>query len=71
MDVDHIVPRSLGGPDHRWNFQVLESSVNRRFGNRFGLDKCVRNGLDRCVVAALATLVCGDLKALVSRGLIP
>ncbi len=32
LDVDHLWPRSRGGADHPWNYQLLESSVNRSLG---------------------------------------
>lgn len=34
MDVDHIRPKSWGGPDHWDNLQVSHSSCNRRKGAR-------------------------------------
>lgn len=33
LDVDHIVPSSLGGPDNAVNYHLLPSSVNRSIGN--------------------------------------
>jgi hypothetical protein len=41
MDIDHIVPHSLGGADHPANYQVLPSSVNRSLGNSWNRDKCI------------------------------
>ncbi len=34
MDVDHIVPKSKGGTDHRSNLQLLCAGCNRKKGNR-------------------------------------
>lgn len=28
-DIDHIIPRSQGGPDLPWNYNPLDSSINR------------------------------------------
>ena len=33
-EVDHIIPRSLGGPHAPWNLQVLTKSHNASKGNR-------------------------------------
>lgn len=32
-DIDHIIPRSKGGPDAPWNYNPLPSSINRSLGN--------------------------------------
>lgn len=32
IDIDHIVARARGGPDRPWNYQPLESSINRSLG---------------------------------------
>lgn len=60
-DIDHIVPKALGGPDHPWNYQVLESSVNRSLGADFGVAKCWNAG-PKCVLAvgswAVSALAC-------------
>jgi hypothetical protein len=34
MDVDHIIPKSMGGPDHWDNLQVAHPRCNRSRGNR-------------------------------------
>jgi hypothetical protein len=34
LDVDHAFPRSRGGVDHPWNYQLMESSLNRGLGNK-------------------------------------
>jgi hypothetical protein len=36
IDADHIWPKSLGGADHPWNYQQMESSLNRSLGNSLG-----------------------------------
>ncbi|MCC6559207.1 MAG: HNH endonuclease [Polyangiaceae bacterium] len=28
-DIDHIIPRSRGGPDLPWNYNPLDASINR------------------------------------------
>lgn len=28
-DIDHIIPRSRGGPDMPWNYNPLDASINR------------------------------------------
>lgn len=33
IDADHIWPKSKGGANHPWNFQRMESSLNRSLGN--------------------------------------
>ena len=32
-DIDHVFPRSWGGVDHPWNYEVMSSSLNRSLGN--------------------------------------
>lgn len=32
IDIDHVWPRSRGGPDRPWNYMPLESSINRSLG---------------------------------------
>ncbi len=53
LDVDHIIPRSLGGPDNPMNYQLLDSSLNRSLGAGGLLDKFVATPLP--FLAALAT----------------
>ncbi len=31
-DIDHLWPHSKSGVDHRWNYQVIDSSMNRSLG---------------------------------------
>lgn len=30
--IDHIIPRAYGGPDHRWNLQLLHAGCNSAKG---------------------------------------
>ena len=62
MDVDHIVPRSLGGADHPDNYQLLPSSENRSIGNDWGEGKCAAVGAERCGRAVRASNECGSLR---------
>ena len=39
-DIDHIIPKSLGGADHPSNYQVLDSSLNRSLGATWNREKC-------------------------------
>lgn len=58
MDVDHIVPRSLGGADHPANYQLLTSSMNRSLGNQWDSGKCfAARGL--CAAAVAISRKCG------------
>jgi hypothetical protein len=60
-DIDHLWPRSLGGADHPWNYQVLDASLNRSLGNNVWR-KFVAQPLgviQGAVVSALAALGCG------------
>ena len=34
LEVDHIIPRSKGGTDHKHNLQLLCGNCNRKKGNR-------------------------------------
>ena len=60
LDVDHIVPRSLGGADHPLNYQLLPSSVNRSLGASWGFGKCLGVGLARCAGAIVTSIHCGS-----------
>lgn len=62
LDVDHIVPRSLGGADHPANYQLLPSSTNRSLGNRWGIDKCLTADRDRCGEAVAVSHRCGTYR---------
>jgi len=59
MDVDHIVPKSLGGADHPSNYQLLDSSTNRSLGNTWDVVKCVSAG-PKCLAAIASSFVCGS-----------
>lgn len=64
MDVDHIVPRSLGGADHPDNYQLLPASVNRSLGNTWNEDKCLSVGGERCARAVAISRKCGSFRSL-------
>lgn len=60
-DVDHIVPRSLGGADHPSNYQLLDASKNRSLGAEWTTRKCaVSNG--RCAEAVAVSRKCGSFR---------
>lgn len=59
LDVDHIVPRSLGGADHPSNYQLLSSSLNRSLGATWNADKCSAAGVQICAVAVAVSKLCG------------
>ena len=59
IDVDHIVPRSLGGLDHPLNYQLLDASTNRSLGAAFGAEKCQMVGLALCAAAVAISQRCG------------
>ncbi len=61
-DVDHIVPRSLGGADHPLNYQWLGASENRSLGNYWGPTKCLAVGKVRCALAIAISVKCGSFK---------
>ena len=57
-DIDHIVPRSLGGADHPANYQILSSSKNRSLGNAWNATKCADAGA-KCAGAIAVSRRCG------------
>ncbi len=61
FDVDHVLPRALGGADHPWNYQLLDSSLNRSLGAGV-MEKIVSEPLatlQGLVASALVSLRCG------------
>lgn len=62
FDVDHIVPRALGGPDHPLNYQLLPAGTNRSLGADFGPAKCWLVGLLRCAAAVAVSRRCGSFR---------
>jgi hypothetical protein len=64
LDVDHIVPHSLGGADHPANYQLLPSSTNRSLGNAWNEDKCLSVGAERCSRAVTVSRRCGSMASL-------
>ncbi len=59
VDVDHIVPRSLGGADHPSNYQLIDASLNRSLGNTWNRDKCMMAGRAGCLAAIAISIKCG------------
>ena len=62
-DIDHIVPRSLGGADDVSNYQVLDQSLNRSLGATWGPDKCNLAGIPQCALAVAISHRCGAFTA--------
>lgn len=60
-DIDHIVPRSLGGADHPANFQVLPSSQNRSLQATFDRAKCAATK-GKCAGAMAISRKCGTFR---------
>jgi hypothetical protein len=61
-DIDHIVPRALGGADHPANYQILDSSLNRSLGKTWNAEKCALAGADRCEEAVAISAKCGSYR---------
>jgi hypothetical protein len=61
-DIDHIVPRALGGVDHPLNYQIMDSSLNRSLGKTWDMAKCEMAGRNRCVEAVAITSKCGTYR---------
>lgn len=61
VDVDHIWPKSRGGADHPWNYQAMESRLNRSLGNDlwWKLQHQPIAMLRGAVVSAVVMLRCG------------
>lgn len=52
-DLDHIIPGSLGGPDHARNLVVMPRSTNHRLGASLTAEKVQEVGLRTMLAAAL------------------
>jgi hypothetical protein len=61
-DIDHIVPKALGGADHPSNYQVLDSSLNRSLGKTWNVEKCAMAGDERCAEAITVSTKCGTYR---------
>ncbi|MFW6031065.1 MAG: hypothetical protein ACOC9T_00620 [Myxococcota bacterium] len=63
VDIDHIVPKSIGGADHPLNYQRVPSSLNRSLGNRW-VGKCRMAGTEAsaCALAATVSIRCGSFQ---------
>lgn len=61
-DIDHIVPRALGGADDSANYQVLDSSVNRSLGKTWNVEKCLMAGRRQCKEAVAVSSRCGSYR---------
>jgi len=59
LEIDHIVPRSLGGADHPANYQVIPMKVNRSLGNTWTPAKCASVGA-QCAIAIAVSYYCGS-----------
>lgn len=59
--IDHIVPRSLGGADHPWNYQVMNASENMSWGNEWSVAKCATAG-PQCALAVAISIKCGSFR---------
>jgi len=60
-DVNHIVPRSLGGADHPANYNLMSSSANRSLGNSWGKETCLLAG-PQCAGAIAISRRCGTYR---------
>jgi hypothetical protein len=43
LDIDHIIPKAKGGVDHPWNYQAVNSSLNRSWQDGALFQKCLHN----------------------------
>jgi hypothetical protein len=60
-DIDHIVPRSLGGAAHPANYRVLDSGLNRSLRDSWGPGKCRFAGR-KCAGAIAISRKCGHYR---------
>ena len=40
FSIDHVIPRSKGGPDFVWNLVVCCKSCNSKKGNKLNMEEC-------------------------------
>jgi hypothetical protein len=61
-DVDHVIPKSIGGADHPINYKLWDSSTNRSCGAGCLPEKFLANPpgfLMALAVSAITALNCG------------
>lgn len=63
-DIDHIVPRSLGGADNPGNYRVISAHENRSLGATWNEEKCLAVGESRCARAVATSHECGSLRGI-------
>jgi hypothetical protein len=61
LDVDHIVPKSLGGADNPANYRLLPASENRSLGNVWDRSKCL-SAAKQCAGAVAVSRKCGTFR---------
>lgn len=59
MDIDHLLPKSLGGTDHPLNFRPTPAHLNRAWGNRFDFLKCGHQPF-ACMLGVFVSVYCGQ-----------
>lgn len=63
-DIDHIVPRSIGGADNPGNYRVISAHENRSLGATWNEEKCLAVGEARCARAVATSHECGSLRGI-------
>lgn len=63
-DIDHIVPRSLGGADNPGNYRIISAHENRSLGATWNEEKCLAVGETRCARAVATSHECGSLRGI-------